>query len=90
MSPTIVYALVGLLVVVLVSALLLRGRSSGGQSSAFAEQQKAYDASTLPAANDSTITAEQLAYEQQLIAAGYPADAARTYADQHFRPWLTN
>jgi hypothetical protein len=44
----------------------------------------------LPAANDSTITAEQLAYEQQLIAAGYPADAARTYADQHFRPYLNN
>ena len=90
MSPMIVYALVGLIVVGLVSALLLRGRNSGGQSSVFAEQQKAYDASALPAANDSTITAEQLAYEQQLIAAGYPADAARTYADQHFRPYLNN
>ncbi len=41
----------------------------------------------LPAA-DPSITPEQLAYEQQLLAAGYPADYARTYADQHFRPWL--
>jgi hypothetical protein len=22
------------------------------------------------------------------MAAGYPADYARAYADQHFRPWL--
>ena len=34
------------------------------------------------------ISAEQLAYEQQLIAAGYPPEYARQYADQHFRPWL--
>ena len=40
-------------------------------------------------AADPTITAEQLAYEQQLITAGYPAEYARQYADQHFRPWLT-
>jgi hypothetical protein len=39
-------------------------------------------------APDTSITPEQLAYEQQLIAAGYPADYARAYADQHFRPWL--
>jgi len=38
---------------------------------------------------DPSITAEQLAYEQQLTTAGYPADYARQYADQHFRPWLT-
>ena len=37
---------------------------------------------------DASITPEQLAYEQQLMAAGYPADYARAYADQHFRPWL--
>ena len=24
------------------------------------------------------------------MAAGYPADYARAYADQHFRPWLNN
>ena len=34
------------------------------------------------------ISAEQLAYEQQLIASGYPPEYARQYADQHFRPWL--
>ena len=44
----------------------------------------------MPAAADPSITPEQIAYEQQLMAAGYPADYARTYADQHFRPWLKN
>jgi len=67
---------------------LLRGRSSG-ESSAFAQQETAYGSAALPVA-DPTITAEQLAYEQQLVASGYPADYARAYADQHFRPWLQN
>ena len=38
---------------------------------------------------DQSITPEQLAYEQQLMASGYPPEYARQYADQHFRPWLT-
>ena len=88
MSPMIVYGIAGLVIVSLLSMLLLRGRSKG-PTSAFAAQEKAYDAATLPA-SDPTITAEQLAYEQQLLASGYPADYARAYADQHFRPWLKN
>jgi hypothetical protein len=40
------------------------------------------------AATDPSITPEQLQYEQQLHAAGYNAEQARAYADQHFRPWL--
>ncbi|GIQ96952.1 MAG: hypothetical protein CM15mP2_4390 [Methanobacteriota archaeon] len=55
-------------------------------------QEKAYaDAGYAAVAGIGAVTlnhAEQLAYEQQLIAAGYPADYARAYADQHFRPWL--
>jgi hypothetical protein len=56
-------------------------------------QEKAYSDAGFAAvagmpAPDTSITPEQLAYEQQLIAAGYPADYARAYADQHFRPWL--
>ena len=53
-------------------------------------QEKAYaDAGLAAAASaDSPITPEQQQYEQQLIDAGYPADYARAYADQHFRPWL--
>ncbi len=54
----------------------------------FSQQQMAYSSVTGVPTTDPTITPEQIAYEQQLIAAGYPADYARTYADQHFRPWL--
>ena len=88
MSPWIVYGLAGFVIIGLLSVLLLRGRSTDA-SSAFAAQEKAYGAAALPA-SDPTITAEQLAYEQQLLASGYPADYARAYADQHFRPWLKN
>ena len=88
MSPILVYSVAGVVIVALLSMLLLRGRKSG-PTSAFAEQEKAYGASAQPAV-DPTITAEQLAYEQQLVASGYPADYARAYADQHFRPWLQN
>lgn len=90
MSPLIVYAVVGLIVAGLLSVLLLRGRGGQGDASAFAAQEKAYGAAPALAAHDPTITAEQLAYEQQLVASGYPADYARSYADQHFRPWLKN
>ena len=34
------------------------------------------------------ISAEQTAYEQQMIAMGYTPEQARQYADPHFRPWL--
>jgi hypothetical protein len=89
MSPMIVYAILGLIVVGLLSVFLLRGRNNVAESSVFAAQEKAYE--TIPTSNgDATITAEQLAYEQQLMASGYPAEYARTYADQHFRPWLKN
>ncbi|MEO1840620.1 MAG: hypothetical protein ABGY21_03920, partial [Pseudomonadota bacterium] len=70
--------------------LIVRGRNNGSkEDKLFEQQQMAYASITgLPSAADSTVTPEQLAYEQQLITAGYPADYARTYADQHFRPWL--
>ncbi len=54
----------------------------------YGQQQQAVAHAPM-AAPDPSITAEQLAYEQQLTTAGYPADYARQYADQHFRPWLT-
>ena len=70
--------------------LIVRGRgNSDKEDKLFDQQQMAYASITgLPPAADPSITPEQLAYEQQLVAAGYPADYARTYADQHFRPWL--
>ncbi len=88
-STTNIAIIVGVMVVLLLSiGLVLRGRGKDSDS-AFDQQQMAYaSVSGLPPAADPTITPEQLAYEQQLIAAGYPADYARTYADQHFRPWL--
>ena len=82
----------GAIIILLLSLVfILRGRGDGtGEDKLFQQQQMAYASITgLPAAaDDPTITPEQLAYEQQLLAAGYPADYARTYADQHFRPWL--
>lgn len=89
------YTLIGIIgiVVVLLIATLLFVRGRGSKSDAYAMQEKAYaDAGYAAVAGigavDASITPEQLAYEQQLIAAGYPADYARAYADQHFRPWL--
>ena len=90
------YTVIGLIGVVVVLSLLtllfVRGRGSKNDD-AFAMQEKAYAAAGFAAisgagAADASITPEQLAYEQQLIASGYPADYARAYADQHFRPWL--
>ena len=89
------FTLIGIIgvVIVLLLGTLLFVRSRGAKSDAFAVQEKAYaDAGYAAVAGigavDASITPEQLAYEQQLIAAGYPADYARAYADQHFRPWL--
>ena len=89
LSFTTIGIITGAMVVLLLSmVLVLRGRGKDSDS-AFDQQQMAYaSVSGSPPAADPTITQEQLAYEQQLMAAGYPADYARTYADQHFRPWL--
>ena len=89
LSPATIGIVAGVIVVLLLSVVLvLRGRGKDSDS-AYDQQQMAYASVTgLPPAADPTITPEQLAYEQQLVAAGYPADYARTYADQHFRPWL--
>jgi hypothetical protein len=81
----------GIIILVLLTLLFVRGRSS--RNDTFAMQEKAYsDAGYAAVAGiggvDQSITQEQLVYEQQLVAAGYPADYARAYADQHFRPWL--
>ena len=91
MSYTVI-GIIGVVIVLLLATLMfVRGRGSKGD--AYSMQEKAYaDAGYAAVAGigavDPSITPEQLAYEQQLIAAGYPADYARAYADQHFRPWL--
>ncbi len=85
--------LVGAALLILVLAVLAftRRRSSPKEDKMFEQQQAAFaNVGNVPLQADPTITAEQLAYEQQLIASGYPADYARAYADQHFRPWLKN
>jgi len=105
LSPTILGGLIGLvLVLLLILGFTMRGgnKNSSDESyvnSQFAAQDLAYAgygqqqqqvvAQAPAVALDPSITAEQLAYEQQLTTAGYPADYARQYADQHFRPWLT-
>ena len=80
-----------LLVLVLAALAFTRGRNTPNDDKMFEQQQAAFaNAGTASLQTDSTITAEQLAYEQQLMASGYPAEYARAYADQHFRPWLKN
>ena len=94
MSTTTFGIAIAIIVVLLLTVFFVMGRNSGKDD--FDVQQKAYaDASYAAVAAvsgfggaDASITPEQLAYEQQLMAAGYPADYARAYADQHFRPWL--
>jgi hypothetical protein len=78
-----------LLILVLAALVFTRSRSSPKQDMMFEQQQAAFaSVGNAPLQADPTITPEQLAYEQQLMASGYPADYARAYADQHFRPWL--
>jgi len=104
LSPTIIGGLIGLIIVLLlILGFALRGGNKAennekyvnsqfaAQDLAYAgyEQQQQVVAQAPAVAIDPTITAEQLAYEQQLITAGYPAEYARQYADQYFRPWLT-
>jgi hypothetical protein len=91
MSYTLVGIIGAVVVLLLITVLFVRGR--GSKNDAWSMQEKAYSDAGFAAvagmpAPDTSITPEQLAYEQQLIAAGYPADYARAYADQHFRPWL--
>ena len=77
------------IVLLALTFVVARGRGASKEEKLFDQQQMAYaSVGAVPQPVDATITPEQLAYEQQLIAAGYPADYARTYADQHFRPWL--
>ncbi|MDE0557961.1 MAG: hypothetical protein OSB30_05765 [Candidatus Poseidoniaceae archaeon] len=99
LSPTILGGLVGLvLILLLILGFTMRGGNKNASDESYVNAQFAaqdlaysgYGQQQAPAvALDPSITAEQLAYEQQLTAAGYPADYARQYADQHFRPWLT-
>jgi hypothetical protein len=86
------WAMVGVIaavIVVLVLTLLIMGRS--GRDDEILMDNAFGAAAGYPAAGgvDQSITPEQLAYEQQLMASGYPPEYARQYADQHFRPWLT-
>ena len=79
----------GVLVIIILSLLIVRKGRSKGQ---YVDETFANAAFNDPmigmAAADPGLTPEQLQYEQQLHAAGYNAEQARAYADQHFRPWL--
>jgi len=79
----------GVLIIILLSILVARkGRSKGGLTEDTFANAAFDDPMMGMAAADPSITQEQLQYEQQLLAAGYNAEQARAYADQHFRPWL--
>ena len=85
MSWTMIGIFGGVIIALLLTLLVLRGGKDemAGFESEFHQQamNPSMDAG-------GQISAEQLAYEQQLIASGYPPEYARQYADQHFRPWL--
>ena len=79
----------GVLIIVILSLLIMRKGRSGDQMVDDSFAQAAFDQPVGGmVAADPSITPEQLQYEQQLHAAGYNAEQARAYADQHFRPWL--
>ena len=79
----------GVLIVILLTLLFVR---RGKSDDSLVDDSFANAAFDNPhagmVASDPSITPEQLQYEQQLHAAGYTAEQARAYADQHFRPWL--
>jgi hypothetical protein len=81
----IIGIIAGIVIVLLVTLLVLKGGSKenmGGFDSGFGGEPMGM--------GTGDITPEQHAYEQQLIAGGYPPEYARQYADQHFRPWLNS
>ena len=79
----------GVIVIILLSLLIMRKGRSDDQMVDDSFAHAAFDQPMVGAvAADPSITPEQLQYEQQLHAAGYNAEQARAYADQHFRPWL--
>ena len=80
----------GVLVIILLTFLIIRKSRDGDGLAGDSYANAAFDQPMggLTAA-DPSITPEQLQYEQQLLAHGYTAEQARAYADQHFRPWLT-
>jgi hypothetical protein len=79
----------GVIFIILLSLLIMRKGRSDDQMVDDSFAQAAFDQPMVGAvAADPSITPEQLQYEQQLHAAGYNAEQARAYADQHFRPWL--
>jgi hypothetical protein len=79
----------GVFIIILLSLLIMRKGRSGDQMVDDSFAHAAFDQPMVgTVAADPSITPEQLQYEQQLHAAGYNAEQARAYADQHFRPWL--
>ena len=79
----------GVFIIILLSLLIMRKGRSGNQMVDDSFAQAAFEQPMVGmVAADPSITPEQLQYEQQLHAAGYNAEQARAYADQHFRPWL--
>ncbi len=87
-NMTMIVAAIGGIILLLIMTLLI-GRSGGQNSKDDMFANAAFNDPMMGMGGiDPTITAEQLAYEQQLAAAGYNAQQARQYADQHFRPWL--
>lgn len=78
----------GVIIIVILSLLIVRKSRSGDIADDAFANAAFNDPVMSMAAGDSSITPQQLEYEQQLLAHGYTAEQARAYADQHFRPWL--
>ena len=73
-----------ILVVLLLLTLILRGRGAKDDEFAINHAFNTGFAGSDPYAGGASRTPEAVAYEQQLIASGYDAATARTYADHYF------
>jgi hypothetical protein len=85
-DETLKYGLLGgaILVVLLLLTLILRGRGAKDDEFAINHAFNTGFAGSDPYAGGASRTPEAVAYEQQLIASGYDAATARTYADHYF------
>ena len=85
---------VAILIIVLLTFFLI-GRKGNGDlkedafvNAAFSDAAFGGGGTVMPGGvlpYDASMTAEQLQYEQQLVAQGHPAETARQYGNQYFR-----
>ena len=81
-QPWVLISAAGAIIVILILTFLLMGRRDNSKMNDDAFVNAAFNAQMggVPVA----VSPQQLAYEQQLIAQGYPPETARQYAEHYF------